>query len=161
LTFVTIGVYGFTEAAFFEALQRAGVDTVCDLRWRRGVRGADYRFANRARLQRRLAEAGLRYRYFRELAPRPELRQRQAAADQAQGISKRQRTALGEAFIAGYGEQNLRAFDSRKFLEQLDADARVVALLCVEREPAACHRSLLAERLQRDLGVAVLHLKPG
>lgn len=160
-TFVTIGVYGFTEAAFFQALQRAGVDTLCDLRWRRGVRGSDYRFANSARLQQRLAEAGIRYRHFRELAPRPELRRRQAAADKAAGASKRRRAALAEAFIAGYREENLRAFDSRKFLEQLDADARVVALLCVEREPAACHRSLLAERLQQDLGAAVAHLTPG
>jgi hypothetical protein len=34
--FVTLGVYGFTAEAFFQALQRAGVDTFCDIRWRRG-----------------------------------------------------------------------------------------------------------------------------
>ena len=75
---VTIGVYGFSEAVFFNALQQAGVDTFCDLRWRRGVRGAEYAFANRARLQQRLAALGIRYLHLRELAPTPALRQRQA-----------------------------------------------------------------------------------
>lgn len=159
---VTIGVYGFSEAAFFHALQQAGVDMFCDIRWRRGVRGADYAFVNRARLQKRLAELGMGYRHFRELAPTPALRQRQTEADKAQGTTKRKRSALGEVFSAGYREERLSAFDSRKFVEQLGTQARTVALFCVEREPAACHRSLLAERLQQDLGgeVEVVHLTP-
>jgi uncharacterized protein (DUF488 family) len=159
---VTLGVYGFSEAAFFQALQAAGVDTFCDLRWRRGVRGSDYAFANSARLQQRLAELGIRYQHLRELAPRPALRQRQTEADKAAGVAKRKRVALGEVFIAGYREQQLSGFDSRRFLEDLGAAARVVALFCVEREPAACHRSLLADRLQQDLGaqIEVAHLTP-
>ena len=48
--FVTIGVYGFDESSFFQTLQNAGVDTFCDLRARRGVRGAAYAFANGERL---------------------------------------------------------------------------------------------------------------
>ncbi len=65
-------------------------------------------------------------------------------------------------FIAGYREERLSAFDSRKFVEQLGPEARKAALFCVEREPAACHRSLLAERLQQDLGAQreVIHLMP-
>ncbi len=42
LKLVTIGVYGFTPEAFFETLRLAGVDTFCDVRWRRGVRGHEY-----------------------------------------------------------------------------------------------------------------------
>ena len=34
------------------------------------------------------------------------------------------------------------------------------ALLCVEREPFACHRSPIAERLAADLGASVSHLRP-
>ena len=158
--FVTIGVYGFTADAFFETLQRAGVDTFCDIRWRRGVRGREYAFANSGRLQKRLAELGLRYLHFRELAPTPALRQRQAAADKAEGTTKRKRAALGEFFITAYREERLAGFDSRKFVEELGPSARVVALFCVEREPAACHRSLLAARLHEDLGVEVVHLRP-
>ncbi|MBI5383664.1 MAG: DUF488 domain-containing protein [Verrucomicrobia bacterium] len=160
LKFVTIGVYGFTEAGYFAALQRAGVDTFCDIRWRRGVRGSEYAFVNSARLQKRLAELGIRYFHFRELAPSPELRQRQTDADKAEGTTKRKRTALGEVFVAGYSAEKLAVFDSRKFVEQLGAGAKTIALFCVEREPAACHRSLLAARLQRDLGVEVVHLRP-
>ena len=159
---VTIGAYGFTETTFFSALQAAGVDTFCDLRWRRGVRGAEYVFANRARLERRLAELGIRYRSFRELAAPPALRQQQYAADRVEGTTKRKRLALGEAFIAGYRQQCLAAFDTRKFFEQLGSEARVVALFCVEREPAACHRSLVAEYLFQQWGpqTEVAHLRP-
>ncbi|MCX6930250.1 MAG: DUF488 domain-containing protein [Verrucomicrobia bacterium] len=159
---VTIGVYGFSETAFFDALRQAGVDTFCDIRWRRGVRGAEYAFANRARLEKRLAELGIRYLHLHELAATPALRQRQYEADKAEGTTKRKRSALGAAFIAGYREERLSAFDSRKFIEDLGAEARTVALFCVEREPVACHRSLVAERLQQDLGaeIEVVHLMP-
>ena len=95
MKFITIGVYGFSEAAFFKALQQAGVDTFCDIRWRRGVRGAEYAFANRARLQQRLAELGIRYLHFRDLAPTPALRQRQAEADKAAGTTKRKTLGTG------------------------------------------------------------------
>ena len=159
---VTIGVYGFSEAAFFNALQQAGVDTFCDIRWRRGVRGAEYAFANRARLERRLTELGIRYLHFRDLAPSPTLRKRQYEVDKAEGTTKRKRSALGAVFIAGYRDERLSTFDSLKFVEQLGPEAKTVALFCVEREPAACHRSLLAERLQQDLGTQceVIHLLP-
>lgn len=40
-TIVTIGVYGFDEQSFFQALQDAQIDTLCDIRARRGVRGSD------------------------------------------------------------------------------------------------------------------------
>ena len=34
------------------------------------------------------------------------------------------------------------------------------ALLCVERDPKACHRSLIAARVADDHGVAVTHMLP-
>lgn len=160
MNIVTLGVYGFTEEGFFAALTAAGVDTFCDLRWRRGVRGSEYAFANSARLQRRLTALGIRYLHMRELAPSPALRQRQYAADAATGTTKRQRTVLSEEFVAGYREACLDAFDSRRFLAQLGGEAKTVALFCVEREPGACHRSLVAERLGQDLGQPPVHLRP-
>lgn len=78
LKFATIGAYGFTEPAFFAALERANVKVFCDIRWRRGVRGAEYSFVNSARLQHRLEEMGINYFHFRELAPDPALRLKQA-----------------------------------------------------------------------------------
>lgn len=157
---VTIGVYGWNEPAFFGALQQAGVRTFCDIRWRRGVRGREYAFANSARLQRRLRELGIRYVHFRELAPKPALRQLQAQADHAQKVAKRKRSALGDVFIEGYRKEILAAFDSREFFAQLRGEAQTVALCCVEREPTACHRSLVAERLRTELRVDVTHLLP-
>jgi uncharacterized protein (DUF488 family) len=35
-----------------------------------------------------------------------------------------------------------------------------VALLCVERDPEACHRSLVAERIAERFGLALEHLRP-
>ena len=161
LRFVTIGVYGSDAESFFGALQKARVDTFCDIRWRRGLRGSEYAFANSKRLQTRLAELGIRYLHFRDVAPGPALRKAQAEADKAEHTAKRKRTTLGDVFIAGYQHDCLQKFDARRFVEQLGAEAKVVALFCVEREPAACHRSLLADRLQKDLGVEVTHLIPG
>ena len=161
MKFVTIGVYGFSEAVFFEKLRAAGVDTFCDIRWRRGVRGREYAFANSVRLQQRLSEISIHYLHVRELAPSPSLRKRQQEADEAMGVPKRKRTALGEVFIAGYHER-LCGFDSRKFIESLGSNTRVTALFCVERDPQACHRSILVERLQKDLPaeIEVVHLMP-
>jgi hypothetical protein len=34
------------------------------------------------------------------------------------------------------------------------------ALFCVERDPEACHRSLIAARVADEHGVAVTHLRP-
>ncbi|NUQ38917.1 MAG: DUF488 domain-containing protein [Caldilineales bacterium] len=157
---LTIGVYGYDEAGFFQALQQAGVDTFCDLRARRGVRGAAYAFANSQRLQQRLAELGIRYLHLPDLAPSPTLRQTQAAADKAEKIGRRQRTLLSPAFIAGYTRQVLAPFDTGAFFAALPAGAQVIALFCVERDPAACHRSLLAARIAQDAALPLRHLLP-
>lgn len=157
---VTIGVYGFDEASFFAALQRAGVDTLCDVRRRRGVRGSEYTFANRARLEARLDALGIRYIHQLDLAPSNDLRTQQYAADAAQGVAKRQRETLSPAFAAGYRSECLEHFDSRQFAADLGEDTHVVALLCVETSPTACHRALAAERIAEDLQIAVEHLLP-
>jgi uncharacterized protein (DUF488 family) len=157
---VTIGVYGFDEESFFQALLAAGVDTFCDIRQRRGVRGATYAFANSQRLQRRLAELDIRYLYRQDLAPTKTVRARQAEEDEAQKVAKRQRTALGEAFILAYRSEILANFDPGSLLDEAGPDAQVLALFCVEREPAACHRSLVADKLRWDLGLEVEHIRP-
>jgi uncharacterized protein (DUF488 family) len=155
---VTIGVFGFSEAGFFRALQEAGVDTFCDIRQRRGVRGAEYAFCNSKRLQARLAELGIRYLHRKDLAPTTAVRQIQYAADRAEGVAKRKRETLGPEFVRAYEEQILSRFDPRSLLDDLEPEARVVALFCVEQQPAACHRSLVAAKLQQELGLEVEHI---
>lgn len=157
---VTIGVYGYEDERFFRDLQEANVDTFCDIRWRRGVRGAKYAFANSKRLQARLDELGIRYLHRRDLAPPPQVRQKQAAADKKSKTPRRQRTELGQAFKEAYRDQVLADFDPQSLLDDLPQDAKIVALFCVEGQPAACHRSLLAEKLKSELGLKVEHIVP-
>lgn len=157
---VTIGVYGFDEESFFEALHKAKVDTFCDIRSRRGVRGSTYAFANSLRLQARLAELGVRYLYRKDLAPTKAVRDRQVAADEATKTAKRKRMALGEAFITAYCTECLAAFDPHSLLADLEEDTQVVALFCVEKDPEACHRSLVADKLRQELKLEVEDIVP-
>jgi len=155
---VTIGAYGWDKASFFEALVRERVGTFCDLRRRRGVRGAEYAFVNSGRLQARLYELGIAYQHRLEFAPSAAVRRAQTAADAHAGVAKRDRTQLGSAFEAAYVEDCLADFDAERFLSDIGSGAPV-CLFCVEREPRACHRSLVADRLART-GATVEHLLP-
>lgn len=157
---ITIGVYGFDEDSFFQALCDAEVDTFCDIRSRRGVRGATYAFANSTRLQARLAELGIRYIYRKDLGPTKAVREKQAAADKATKTAKRKRTALGEAFIEAYHTECLAAFEPQSLLDELASDAKVVALFCVETAPEACHRSLVADKLMKTFNLEVENILP-
>lgn len=157
---ITIGVYGFDEAGFFAALREAGVDLFCDIRQRRGVRGSQYAFANSQRLQARLAAMGIEYLHFKELAPTPAVRARQDTADKASKTAKRQRTTLSSTFIEAYQSEILNQFDPQELIEALPPDTQVVALFCVERDPAACHRSLVAAKLAEAKQLEVAHLMP-
>jgi uncharacterized protein (DUF488 family) len=154
---VTIGVYGFTVETFIEHLVEERVGLLLDLRQRRGVRGTTYSWANSARLQTVLAEAGIGYRHVKGLAPTTELRQLQYREDDRQGVGKRNRSMLGTAYVERYTREILIPFDLASLAAELPSDS-ATALLCVEREPEACHRSLVATRLQADHGLAVTHL---
>lgn len=156
---MTIGVYGFDEAGFFQALQSAGVDTFCDIRLRRGVRGHEYAFANATHLQQRLAELGIRYIHVKELAPTAEIRAKQFEADHLAHVGQRSRQQIGPAFAEAYRAERLATFDAAAFIRSL-GEAKGVCLFCVERDPEACHRSLVAAELERALGVKVEHILP-
>ena len=155
----TIGVYGFGSAAFMAALRAAGVGLLIDVRQRRGVRGREYAWANSARLQAALAAAGIAYEHRRELAPTTELRQLQYREDAKEGVRKRSRRQLAPEYRERYLREILGAVDLTAIVAGLPAD-EATALLCVERDPEACHRSLIAERLEAEHGVAVDHLQP-
>ncbi len=156
----TIGVYGFTAGAFLEELAGAGVGLLLDLRQRRGVRGPDYSWANAARLQRALAGAGVGYRHVGELAPTTELRRLQYREDDRRGVGKRNRIALAPEYAERYTREILDPFDLGALVAELPGDS-ATALLCVERDPEACHRSLVAERLRTAYGLPVTDLRPG
>jgi uncharacterized protein (DUF488 family) len=158
--FVTIGVYGYDPEHFFGALLDAHVDTLCDTRRRRGVRGHEYAFANSRRLQERLHVLNIRYIHRIDLSPSNELRRQQQAVDEHEHIARRKRTLLSPLFVEGYRHDVLASLDAHAFVESLGPEAKVVALLCVERVPEACHRSLLADYLHAALGAPIRHLVP-
>jgi uncharacterized protein (DUF488 family) len=151
----TIGVYGFSVDTFLAALRAADVPRVLDVRQRRGVRGSEYSWANSKRLQAALADAGIEYEHHPELAPTTELRQLQYAEDARQGVGKRSRSELAPAYVEGYTREILDQVDLSEVVARLPA-----ALMCVERDPEACHRSLVSARLAAEHGVSVVDLRP-
>ena len=158
-TVATIGVYGFTAQLFLERLREAGVGLLVDVRQRRGVRGSEYMWANATRLQAMLDEADIEYRHRKELAPTTELRQLQYREDDRQGVGKRSRTQLAPEYRERYVAEILNRADLDAVVAELPTD-RVTALMCVERDPEACHRSLIAERLAAQYGLEEIHLGP-
>jgi uncharacterized protein (DUF488 family) len=157
-TLRTIGVYGFDRESFLAALTNAGVELLLDVRQRRGVRGSEYAWANAQRLQAALAEAGIGYSHLKELAPTTEMRQLQYREDEKRGEGKRSRSALAPAYVERYTEEVLGSVDLGPIVSWIGNSS--AALLCVERDPEACHRSLVAERLEDEFGFEVEHLRP-
>ena len=98
------------------------------------------------------------YEHHPELAPTTELRQLQYAEDDRQGVGKRSRAELAPAYVERYTREILDRADLGDVAAALPA-AGAGALFCVERDPEACHRSLVAERLAAEHGVEVSHLR--
>ena len=156
---VTIGVYGWELNRFLDALARADVRLLIDVRQRRGVRGPEYAWANATRLQAALAGAGIEYRHHKDLAPTTELRQLQYAEDARRGVGKRSRVELADEYRTRFTREILDFAPLEQIVSELPTDG-TAALLCVERDPEACHRSIVAERLATEHGASVDHLRP-
>ena len=152
-------MYGFTAEEFLRTLREADVRLLLDIRQRRGVRGAEYAWANAKRLQAALEEAGIAYQYRPELAPTTEMRRLQYAEDDRQGVGKRSRTELAPAYVERYTAEILDRSDLGDVAAALPSEG-AGALFCVERDPEACHRSLVADRLAAGHSLTVEHLTP-
>ena len=159
MEFYTIGVYNLTEKEFFDKLTNNNIDTFCDIRQRRGVRGAKYSFVNSNRLQQRLNDLEIKYGYIADLAPTSEIRELQKQIDLEKGELKRERQELGKVFVIEYKNRILQNFDFETFLEKLDqVGANKIALFCVEEHPEACHRSIVADKLTNTYKYKITHL---
>jgi uncharacterized protein (DUF488 family) len=155
----TVGVYEFDASSFIRVLDAAGVTRIVDIRQRRGVRGAQYAWANAQRLQALLAGAQIGYEHRPELAPTTELRQLQYRDDDRHGVGKRSRIRLSPEYIRGYTEQILDRVPLEPLVGRLPVHG-IAALLCVEATAQACHRSLVAKRLADRFGFEIVHLEP-
>jgi uncharacterized protein (DUF488 family) len=154
----TVGIYEFDADSFIRALDAAGVTQVIDIRQRRGVRGTEYAWANAQRLQRLLANARIAYEYHPELAPDTELRHLQYREDARQGVGKRSREQLSAEYVSTYTEEILDLVPLDPLIRRLPVHG-IAALLCVEATAAACHRSLVAQRLADRYGFQVVDLE--
>ena len=149
----TIGVYGFTAETFLEALRRRG--RAADPRRAPAPRGARSRVRlgelqappDRPRRGRDRLPAPPGARAHHRPAPAPVPRGRPAGRRQA--LARRARSGVPRALHAA---RSSTARDLDAVVAALP-DAGAGALLCVERDPEACHRSLVAERIATSYGV--------
>lgn len=159
MEFYTVGVYNSTESEFFSKLTDNNIDTFCDIRQRRGVRGAQYSFVNSKRLQARLESLGIKYKHIIDLAPTPEIRELQKKSDLEGKIQKRNRSELGEVFRTEFKKRVLDSFNLSDFISELKSGgSQKIVLFCVEEKAAACHRSIVANAIRNQSSFSVKDL---
>ena len=142
-TLFTIGYEGLDPERLTGALRSAGVAVLADVR---AVANSRKRGFSKGALKAGLEEAGLGYRHLRELGT-PKSGREAARANDAALLHKI------------YCEEVLETAEGLAALESLTAAAAEspICLLCFERDPARCHRRILAERLA-PRGFAVVDL---
>lgn len=139
---------GYQAAGLEDVLNRLrarGVTLLVDVR--DSPRSRKRGFAKRA-LAEALAANGIAYEHWKELGAPPVMRRALRESGER------------EAFFAAYRE---RLAERDEVLEALAGrlSEEVGCLLCFEREPSVCHRSLVAERMvRRRLVGEVEHLEP-
>lgn len=138
----TIGYAGTTIGAFIDTLKAAGVEELVDVR---AVASSRNRPFAKSALAAALEQAGIAYRHLRPL-----------------GTPKAGRDAAKRGDVATlhqvYDGQlaTPEAQDALAALRILAAEKRI-ALMCMESDPAQCHRSIVANRLGADVVVEHLH----
>lgn len=137
----TIGYEGATPARLIQTLHEAGIATLVDVRALANSRRPG--FAKRA-LSAALTEAGIGYVHMPALGTPAE--GRAAVRSGRPGVMRR---------IFG---AHLKGAEAQAALADLADRARrePVCLLCLEADPANCHRTLVAEAI----GLPITHLRP-
>lgn len=139
-TLLTIGHSNHSLEAFVALLRLHGVTAIGDVR--STPRSRRHPQFDRAALERALAERGIAYVFLgHELGGRPS-----DPACYERGRVQYRKLAQTRLFEEGI-ERALRGAESYR-----------LALLCAEKEPLACHRTLLVSRALDARGVAVSHI---
>jgi len=142
----TIGYEQSTAGAFFDALTRAGVGLLVDVRAVAASRRPGF---SKRQLAAGLDEHGIGYVHLQKLG---------------EGRLAARSGHAGE--MLRIFERHLKTPEAQHELDELTALAkglmarsgRPLCLLCYERDPAHCHRQRLAEELHARLGLKVEHL---
>jgi uncharacterized protein (DUF488 family) len=137
----TIGYEAASVAAFLATLKAAGVTLLLDVRELPLSRRKGF---SKRPLSHALSKVGIEYRHERALGAPRQIRHR----------------------LREDGDQKRYFADFREYLAQQDGLldelastlSGCVALLCFERNPAECHRSVVAAALARRTGRAIEHL---
>lgn len=139
----TIGYEGTTLAGLIAALNAAGIATVIDVREAPVSRRKGF---SKSALAAALAEAGLDYVHLRALGTPKAGRDaaRRGEIERFHGI-----------FAAQLGTPEAQAGLART---AGIARAAKACLLCYERDPEACHRSLVLDALAERMALKVEHL---
>ena len=140
----TIGYEATTMAEFLAALKQAGVERVIDVRALPLSRRPGF---SKSPLRAALAEAGIDYVHLKALGTPADGRQAARAGRQ----EELKRVYADQLELPG-------AIVAAEQMRELAAE-KPSALLCHERDPAQCHRSLLLSAAASD--AEVIHLFPG
>src|SRR4051812_28865513 len=141
MTVWTIGYEKLLPGALVAELEAAGVERVIDVRFRPQSRRAGM---SKTRLGALLEEHGIAYEHRRALGTPPDLR----------ALFKAGRVAEGAAAYRRYVEDKER--DALDALAADLADGPRTALLCLEADPACCHRRVLVEAVRARRGDLVV-----
>jgi uncharacterized protein (DUF488 family) len=87
------------------------------------------------------------------------MREAQYSEDEKRGEGRRSRSTLAPIYVERYTEEILDQVDLGPIVKWIGS--KNAALMCVERDAEACHRSLIAARLRDELGFEVEDLRPG
>ena len=138
LKIFTIGYEGVTQAEFLGALEGAGVERIIDVRALPLSRRPGF---SKTPLRTALAEVGIDYVHLKALGTPPAGREaaRKGRHAELERIYAGQ-LELPEAIVAGAQMREL-------------ASERPSALLCFERAPEGCHRSLLLKAVASEAEV--------
>ena len=137
----TIGYEGATVGEFLAALQSAGVERVIDVRAVPNSRRPGF---SKTPLRNALAEAGIEYVHLRALG---------TPAD-GRAAARAGKKAELERIYAGQLELPEAMAETGQMLDL--AAEKPSALLCYERDPAQCHRTLLLDSAAPDAEVVDL-----
>lgn len=138
----TIGYEGKSIEEFIEKLQSNGIERVIDVRERPLSRKRGF---SKKSLQENLSKAGIDYIPLTALGSPRELRQ-----------DLRSRQLSFSEFADLYKNYLLKDLNAIRNLE-IHASSKTSAIMCFEADWRRCHRSILAEFLERD-GFEVIHL---
>ena len=145
-TIWTIGYERLLPAELLAELRAAGVRRLIDVRYRPQSRRAGM---SKTRLGELLGEHGIAYEHRRALGTPPDIR----------WFYKNKREAEGAAQFAGHVESAAAGDLDALAAELRDPTTQPTALMCLEAEPAVCHRRVLTDHLrERVPGLRVVDL---